>query len=193
LKAVSLADIILTQKEEGKEEDKKKVWLLDGASKEETEQEAVDKLLNKVTAISVQSVLDPEKSAGPFKEAPAVQFTVTKQYDSKLNYAFAKNDDKDDDYFVLKMSDNELYFKVGKWLVEDLTEAKREKLLVGYEEEKEEKEGQAALAEPEEDVVQQAPPVQSSELVEQEAVQEPVSESPGEQEAPAPDEGVSAD
>lgn len=131
LKAVSLADITLLQKEE---EDKKKVWVLDGATKEETEQEAVDKLLNKVTAISVQSVLDPATLAALFKEDPAVQFTVTKQDDSKLTYTFVR----EEDYFILKMSDNELYFKVGKWLVEDLTEAKREKLLVGYEEEKEE-------------------------------------------------------
>ncbi|MCW5209068.1 hypothetical protein VU10_02485, partial [Desulfobulbus sp. US1] len=132
LKAVVLGDISLTQKKE----DKETVWLLDGATKEETEQEAVDKLLNKVTAISVQSVLDPATSAALFTKDPAVQFTVTKQDDSTVTYAFAKNDE--DDYFILKMSDNELYFKVGKWLVDDLTEAKREKLLVGYEEKKEE-------------------------------------------------------
>jgi hypothetical protein len=138
LKAVTLGDISLTRKEEGKE----KVWLLDGATKEETEKEAVDKLLNKVTAISVQSVLDPATSAELFTKDttkdPAVQFTVTKQDDSTVTYAFAKKDDKDDYYFVLKMSNNELYFKVGKWLVDDLTEVKREKLLVGYEEKKEE-------------------------------------------------------
>ena len=133
LKAVVLGDISLTQKKE----DKETVWLLDGASKEETEKEAVDKLLNKVTAISVQSVLDPATSADLFKKDPTVQFTVTKQDDSTVTYAFVKNDDKEDDYFILKMSDNELYFKVGKWLVDDLTEAKREKLLVGYEEKKE--------------------------------------------------------
>jgi hypothetical protein len=137
LKAVTLADISLIKKEEGKE----KVWLLDGASKEEIEKDEVDSLLNKVTAISVQSVLDPATSAELLKD-PAVQFTVTKQDDSKVTYAFAKNDDKKDnkeeDYFILKMSNNELYFKVGKWLVDDLTEAKREKLLVGYEEKKEE-------------------------------------------------------
>ncbi|MCI5138334.1 MAG: hypothetical protein D3922_07935 [Candidatus Electrothrix sp. AR1] len=136
LKAVALADISLSKKEEAKEKGKEKVWLLDGATKEEIEKEAVDKLLNKVTAISVQSVLDPATSAELFTKDPAVQFTVTKQDDSTVTYAFAKNDE--DDYFILKMSDNELYFKVGKWLVEDLTEAKREKLLVGYEEKKEE-------------------------------------------------------
>ncbi|MGB5686220.1 MAG: DUF4340 domain-containing protein, partial [Candidatus Electrothrix sp.] len=115
LKAVALDDISLIKKEEGEE----KVWLLNGATKEETEQEAVDTLLNKVTAISVQSVLDPATSAELLKD-PAVQFTVTKQDDSTVTYAFAKKDDKEDDkeddYFILKMSNNELYFKVGKWL-----------------------------------------------------------------------------
>lgn len=134
LKAVVLGDISLTRKEEGK----KTVWLLDGATREEIESDEVDSLLNKVTAISVQSVLDPAKSAELFTKAPAVQFTVTKQDDSKVTYSFAKKDDKEDEYFVLKMSNNELYFKVGKWLVDGLTEMKREKLLIGYEEKKEE-------------------------------------------------------
>jgi hypothetical protein len=150
LKAVVLGDISLTRKEEGKE----KVWLLDGATKEETESTEVDSLLNKVTAISVQSVLDPAKSAELFTKAPAVQFTVTKQDDSKVTYSFAKKDDKEDDYFVLKMSNNALYFKVGKWLVDGLTEMKREKLLKGYEEKKEEAPAVQPVTQP---VTQEAP------------------------------------
>ena len=138
LKAVVLGDISLTKKEEGKE----KVWALEGASKEQTNKDDVDALLNKITAVSVQSVLDPVQSAELFKKAPAVQFTVTKEDGSEVIYAFAeqddRKDDKEDEYFVLKMSNNDLYFKVGKWLVEGLTEAKREKLLVGYKEKKEE-------------------------------------------------------
>ncbi len=140
LKAITLGDISLTKEKK----DDKESWLLAGASAEEAEQEAVDKLINKVTAISVQSALDPASSAELFSKDPAVQFTVTRQDDSTVSYALAQQDDKEDDYFILKMSDNELYFKVGKWLVEDLTEAKREKLLVGYEEEKEETPAAAA-------------------------------------------------
>ncbi len=160
LKAVVLGDISLSRKEE----DKEKVWLLDGATKEETEQEAVDKLLNKVTAISVQSVLDPATSAELFTKDPVVQFTVTKEDDSKVTYAFAENDE--DDYFILKMSNNELYFKVGKWLVDDLTEAKREKLLKGYEEKKEETPAVQPVTQP---VTQEAPLV---DVPEQNAEQE---------------------
>uniref|UniRef100_UPI004055B19E DUF4340 domain-containing protein n=1 Tax=Candidatus Electrothrix sp. TaxID=2170559 RepID=UPI004055B19E len=163
LKSVVLDDIFLTRKakkDEDKEEDKKEIWVLEGASTEDINQDAVDSLLNKITAISVQSVLDPVKSAELLKKEPAIQFTVTRQDDSTVSYAFAKNDE--DDYFVLKMSDNDLYFKVGKWLVEDLTQAKREKLLNGYEEEKE-------PATP--PVVQEAPQV---EMPEQEAVEQAV-------------------
>jgi len=176
LKAITLSDITLLQQEK----DEKKVWVLDGSSKEEVEQGAVDKLVNKVTAISVQSVLDPASSAELFSKDPAVQFTVTRQDDSKVTYAFARNDDKEDEYFILKMSDNELYFKVGKWLVEDLTEAKRAKLLNGYEEEKEE-ETPAAAAQP---VAAPAlPPVATEpQPVMQEAHQAPQAETP-EQEA----------
>ena len=183
LKAVVLADISLSKKEEGEEKGKEKVWLLDGATKEEIEQEAVDTLLNKVTAISVQSVLDPATSAELLKD-PAVQFTVTKQDDSTVTYAFAKNDnkkdnkddDKDDDYFILKMSDNELYFKVGKWLVEDLTEAKREKLLIGYEEKKEDVPAVQPVAQEtflvEQAVLPELPPEDEEALPSQKAVQE---------------------
>lgn len=154
LKAVVLDDISLTRKakkDEDKEENKEEIWVLEGASREETNQDAVNSLLNTITAISVQSVLDPATSAQLLAKDPAVQFTVTKKDDSKVTYAFAKNDE--DDYFVLKMSDNELYFKVGKWLVEDLTEAKREKLLNGYEEEEEE--APAAQEAPQVDVPEQ--------------------------------------
>ncbi|MCI5166082.1 MAG: DUF4340 domain-containing protein [Candidatus Electrothrix sp. GM3_4] len=168
LKAVALGDISLSKKEEGKEKGQGKIWLLDGVTKEKIEKEAVDKLLNKVTAISVQSVLDPSTSAELFTKDPVVQFTVTKQDDSKVTYAFAEKDD----YFVLKMSGNDLYFKVGKWLVEDLTEAKREKLLVGYEEKKEE----VPVVQP---VAQQAPQV---DVPEQQAEQAVLPELPPEEE-----------
>ncbi|XOF34666.1 MAG: DUF4340 domain-containing protein [Candidatus Electrothrix sp. YB6] len=154
LKSVALADISLTKQEKKKEKDGEEktetVWLPEGISADETDKEAVDRLLNKVTGISVQSVLDPEKAAALFKETPAVQFTVTKQDDSTATYAFAKQED----HYVLKMSDSDLYFKVGKWQVEDLTGMKREKLLVSYEEEKDEAAVEqetpaAALPEPE--------------------------------------------
>ena len=202
LKAITLADITLLQKEE----DKKKVWILDGASKEETEQEAVDKLLNKITAISVQSVLDPVASAELFKKDLAVQFTVIKQDDRQVTYALVKKgvkkDDTEDDYFVLKMSDNELYFKVGKWLVEDLTEAKREKLLVGYEEKKEEVPAVPVVQEaPQVNLLEQGaaeqvilpvfPPEEEEALPVQEAVQEQAGATePEQQEVQAADQNV---
>ncbi|WPD21381.1 MAG: DUF4340 domain-containing protein [Candidatus Electrothrix scaldis] len=180
LKAVTLGDISLTKKKE----DKESIWTLEGASKEETNKDEVDSLLSKITALSVQSVLDPVKSAELLSKAPAVEFTVTKEDDSKLTYAFAKNDDEKDEYFILKMSNNDLYFKVGKWLVEGLTEAKREKLLVGYEEPKEEtpaaaEQGAPALDLPapevEQAVLPELPEEDASDQTDQ-AVQEELSE-----------------
>jgi hypothetical protein len=124
LKAVKVGDISLIKKD--------KEWLLDDDLHEATKAEEVDKLLDKVTGISVEAVLDPEKSAALFKEEPAARFTVTKKDDTEVTYTFAAQDE----HYVLKMSDSELYFKIGKWQVEGLADIKRDKLSIGYTEEK---------------------------------------------------------
>ncbi len=118
LKQVTLGDISLTRKD--------KDWLLDGAAEGEANKDELDTLLNRITGLSVEAVLDPAKAAPLFQQAPAVQFAVTKNDGSSVTYALAK--DKDD--YVLKMSASELYFKVGKWQAEELAKVKRESLLV---------------------------------------------------------------
>jgi hypothetical protein len=118
LKQVTLADISLTRKD--------KDWLLDGAADGEAAKDELDTLLNKITGLSVEAVLDPAEAAPLFQQAPAVQFTVTKNDGSTVTYALAK----DKDYYVLKMSASELYFKVGTWQAEELAKMKRESLLV---------------------------------------------------------------
>ena len=182
LKALVLGDISLTRKQE----DKESIWALEGADKEETDKDAVDSLLNKVTAVSVQSVLDPATSAELFAKDPAVQFTVTKEDDSTVTYAFAKNDDEKNEYFVLKMSDSDLYFKVGKWLVEGLTEAKREKLLVGSEEKEEEAPAVQAQEAPQ--VEGDVPEQDAEQETEQEAVLDFLAEEEDEAAAPVQEE-----
>jgi hypothetical protein len=118
LKQVTLGDISLTRKD--------KDWLLDGAAEGEASKDELDKLLNTITGLSVEAVLDPAKAAPLFQQAPAVQFAVTKNDGSTVTYNLAK--DKED--YVLKMSNSELYFKVGKWQAEELAKMKRESLLV---------------------------------------------------------------
>ena len=118
LKQVTTGDISLTRKD--------KEWLLDGATEGEASKDELDKLLNTITGLSVEAVLDPAKAAPLFQQAPAVQFAVTKNDGSTVTYNLAK--DKDD--YVLKMSNSELYFKVGKWQAEELAKMKRESLLV---------------------------------------------------------------
>ena len=118
LKQVTMGDISLTRKD--------KDWSLDGAAEGEASKDELDKLLNTITGLSVEAVLDPAKAAPLFQQAPAVQFVVTKNDGSSVTYALAK--DKDD--YVLKMSNSGLYFKVGKWQAEELAKMKRESLLV---------------------------------------------------------------
>ncbi len=118
LKQVTLGDISLTRKD--------KDWLLDGAAEGEAVKGELDKLLNKITGLTVEAVLDPAKAAPLFQQAPAVQFTATKNDGSSVTYALAK----EKDHYVLKMSSSELYFKIGTWQAEELTKMKRENLLV---------------------------------------------------------------
>lgn len=127
LQAVALADISLSKKD--------KDWQLDGAAAGEADKGEIDKLLDKVTGLSVQSALDPAKAAPLFAQPLAAQFTVTKKDGGKLTYALAKQDD----HYVLKMSASELYFKIGSTQAEALAGMKREKLLAAKKEEAAEK------------------------------------------------------
>lgn len=116
LQRVELADISLTRKD--------KDWLIDGTAEGEASKEEISKLLNIVTGLSVESVLDPA-TAAPLMAQPSVQFAVTKKDGGRLTYALAKQDD----HYALKMSASELHFKVSSTQAEALVGMKREKLL----------------------------------------------------------------
>jgi len=165
LKKIELADIVLTRQD--------KDWKLDGAAEGEVNKEEVSKALDKLTALSALGVVDPGKATPLFQQAPAVQFTATKNDSSKVTYALAKQDD----HYVLKSSDSQLYLKIGTWQADELTKLKRANLLV-KKEEKAAAKTEAAPA-PAPAASQQAqpvalppvPPQQAQEPVKQEAAQ----------------------
>jgi hypothetical protein len=117
LKKVELADIVLTKKD--------KDWLLEGAAASEAAKEEIGKVLNKITGLGVLGVLDSAKAEPLFKQAPATQFTATKNDGTTVTYALVKQDD----HYVLKTSASPLYFKIGTGQAEELAKLKRTDLL----------------------------------------------------------------
>jgi hypothetical protein len=109
---IALADITLSRKD--------KAWQLSGVPEEETNTEKVDQLVDQVCNLKVQSVLDPKTVAGLFDGKPAFAFSVKRKDGTLRKYAFAKPKEKKPDYFVLKLSDRDFYFKIYNWQVEKL-------------------------------------------------------------------------
>jgi len=112
ISAITLADITLSRKD--------KAWQLGGVPKKETNTEKVGQLVDQVCNLRVQSVLAPKTVAGLFDGKPAFAFSVKLKDGTDRKYAFAKPKEKKADYYVLKLSDRNFYFKVYNWQVEKL-------------------------------------------------------------------------
>ncbi len=120
LLGVTLGDIRLKKAAGG--------WQLDGLKDgEKIHRKNVDAFLTNVRGLSVQDVLDPVKVAGLFSQ-PVFHYTTVRKDGREMEYLFAKGKE---DYYVLKISDRDLYFKVHTLLVENLQKVTREKLIEG--------------------------------------------------------------
>ena len=106
---------------------KDKNWQLAGLEEgKETAKDGADDLVNGVSGLTIQDVMNPKEAAALFAGEPALSFTVNLKNGSKLEYRFAK---PSADYFVVKRSDRELYGKVHTVQVENLRKYSREKLI----------------------------------------------------------------
>ncbi len=112
LTELDFSDFTLTNKE--------KSWQLAGLPKTETDSEEAGNLIGKVCNLKVQAVLDPKEVSGLFKAKPAFGFTVKLKDGKHIEYAFNKPDNKKDNYYVMKLSNRDFYFKVYNWQVENL-------------------------------------------------------------------------
>lgn len=102
-------------------------WQLEDLKEDEKiNREEVDAVVTKARGVVVQDVLDPAKSSNLIAR-PAFRFTAVRKDGRQVEYLFAKGED---DFYVLKMSDRDLYFKVHTLSVEALQKATREKLVV---------------------------------------------------------------
>ena len=119
METLVFADFTLQKKDQN--------WqLTDLEEGKETAKEAVDDLVNGVSGLTIQDVMNPQEAAALFAGEPAFSFTVNLKSGSKLEYRFAK---PEADYFVVKRSDRELYGKVHTIQVENLRKFTKEKLI----------------------------------------------------------------
>lgn len=102
-----------------------KNWQLKDNSDEDLNISEIEKLIDKISSIAVQSIVDPETVSSLFEKEPVTQVTITSTDKGEIVFTFSKQDD----HHVLRASNNENYFKVNSWLVESLQEFTLEKLV----------------------------------------------------------------
>jgi len=118
LKAIRMQDIALTRND--------KKWVLESEAQGEPVQEQVDDLVGRITSLTVQNLLAPEKSKELFVGAIGLQLNVETNDGRKLSYDFVKDGE---DSYAVKRSDQELVYSVHKIVVDGLLGFNREKLL----------------------------------------------------------------
>ena len=119
MESLVFADFTLQKKDQN--------WqLADLEEGKETAEDGADDLVNTVSGLTIQDVMDPQETAALFAGEPALFFTVNLKNGTRLEYGFVK---PEADYFVVKRSDRELYGKVHTIQVESLRKYTREKLI----------------------------------------------------------------
>ncbi len=126
--------------------------LADLAGDETMKKEAADSLVAKIAGLNIDSVLGREERPEYRQKEPKLTITVELP-DRKRVYTFSQEEKKE--WYVLKTSDSDLYFKVAGWQLTPLLDARRELLV---EKKPPEKETDAAAAKGAAAGKQDAPP-----------------------------------
>lgn len=120
ISSLIMGDIDLTRQDNS--------WRLAGlAEKEELNSVEVDKLLDKISRLSVASALDPAVHTELFKQEPVLTVTLKLTDNSNRVYTFAKPDKEN--HYVLKSTGHEFLFKVNSWVVDDIKKLTRKTLV----------------------------------------------------------------
>ncbi len=118
LTGLTIGDIDLKKTADG--------WQLEGLHEgEKANKEEITALVTKARGMSIEDVLDPTKGA-ELLDKPAFRFTTIRKDGRKVEYLFGK--DKED-FYVMKLSDRDLYFKVKSSLVDAVRNITRDKLV----------------------------------------------------------------
>lgn len=117
--SISFPDFVL--------EKKAGTWQLQGLeSGWKTDEKNVADLLNKVADLTIQAVMNPQETTPLFTKAPAFKYSVTRGDGTTAEFSFVK---PEENYYVLKQSERELYSKVNSLQVESLQKITRDALL----------------------------------------------------------------
>lgn len=101
-------------------------WRLEGMREgEKLNRSEVDALVAQARGLTIVDVLDPAKVSALFR-SPLIRFTTVTKEGGEIEYLMVKGDD---DSYVLKISDKDLYFKVVGPAAESLQNVTRDKLV----------------------------------------------------------------
>ncbi len=131
IEGITAPQFTLTKNEES--------WRLIDQPEKELNTDEVANLLDTISNIIVQSVIDPEKASALYQENAPITIQLTLAGGKNIDYSFVMG--AEENSYVLKVSDRDLYYKIYSFPVEELQEVTLEKLLAPMQEE--EKEGGA--------------------------------------------------
>lgn len=121
IKEISFLDAAL-QKVDG-------AWQLQGLlDTEEVVEDEIKKAVEKVTGLTIKSVLDPKEVADRFAQSPAdLKYVLKKTDDKEIIYSFIE---LGEDRYGVKTSENELYYLVHDLLYDNLKKISRQTFIV---------------------------------------------------------------
>ena len=99
-------------------------WRLSGLTdNEEINTEEVDNLLEKVSRLPVDGIIEPSENSRLFEKDPELTITINLHGGEKKQYTFVKQEEEN--HYVMKTSDKDFYLKVNSWTIDDLKKFNR--------------------------------------------------------------------
>jgi len=105
----------------------KEDFVLDGADREKTDAGKVEELVKSVSDPVLDGILGTEEVASYNLSTPALTVTIGKKDKTTVTYRFGKVEKEN--YYALKPSSNQFYFKIAEWQVDNLLKIKRATLV----------------------------------------------------------------
>lgn len=94
---------------------------------EEIDENEMNDLISKLAELSFEEVLGKKDESEYGQSAPVLIYTLKMKSGQSVSYTFSKQ--KEEEYFVLKVSSHDYYFKVSKFSMEKIQKFTREKLV----------------------------------------------------------------
>ena len=93
---------------------------------EQPDKEEVQKLVDKVTGVTIQSTITVPASGGGDMGDAELQYTLGFKDGTEISYSYHKSDEG---YYILQVSEQEALFKIQEWVVEAIKAITKDKLL----------------------------------------------------------------